>query len=50
LPIFYFGTVIIGSLFAEDYSQIGQQVSELALNENKIAGIVLTIGIFITGI
>ncbi|WP_378187451.1 DUF998 domain-containing protein [Aquimarina sp. W85] len=50
LPMYYFGTVIIGSLFAENYSQIGQQVSELALNENKTAGIVLTIGIFITGV
>lgn len=49
LPIFYFGTVIIGSLFAINYSQIGQQVSELALNESKTAGTVLTVGIFITG-
>lgn len=50
LPIYYFGTVIIGSLFAKNYSQVGQQVSELAINENKIAGIILTIGIFITGV
>lgn len=50
LPIIYFGTVIIASFFATNYSQIGQQVSELALNENKTAGTVLTVGIFTTGI
>lgn len=50
LPIFYFGTILIASLFAVNYSQIGQQVSELALNENQYAIKAFTIGIFITGI
>ena len=50
VPIIYFGTIILASLFANGYSQVGQQVSELALNESTSAGTVLTVGIFITGL
>ncbi|WP_339737594.1 DUF998 domain-containing protein [uncultured Sunxiuqinia sp.] len=49
LPILYFGTVIIASLFASDYSQIRQHVSELAINKNQLAVTSFTVGIFITG-
>jgi hypothetical protein len=50
IPILYFGTVIIASLFALDYSHIGQHASELAINKNNTAVNVFNTGIFITGI
>jgi hypothetical protein len=50
LPILYFGTLIIASLFADEYSHIGQHASELAINSNKAAVNVFTIGIFLTGL
>jgi hypothetical protein len=50
IPILYFGTVIIASLFALDYSHIGQHASELAINNNNTAVSVFNTGIFITGI
>lgn len=50
LPIFYFGTVIFAGFFAIEYSHIGQQVSELALNKNSTTRAILSLGIFITGV
>jgi len=50
LPALYFGTVILAGLFAIDYSHIGQQVSELALNENGTARKIFSVGIFATGV
>ncbi|MEW7280147.1 DUF998 domain-containing protein [Aquimarina sp. 2201CG1-2-11] len=50
LPIVYFGSIILASVFAEEYSQIGQHVSELAINKNETAGTIFNIGIFGTGI
>jgi hypothetical protein len=50
LPVLYFGTVIIASLFALDYSHVGQHASELAINNNRVAVELFNIGIFITGI
>lgn len=50
VPIIYFGTVILAGLFAVDYSHFGQHASELAINENALAGMIFNIGIFITGI
>ncbi len=50
LPFLYFCTVILSGLFAIEYSHIGQQVSELALNDNGTAKAILVLGIFVTGI
>jgi len=50
VPIIYFGTIILASFFAIDYSNIGQHASELAINTSKIAGIVFNIGVSITGV
>ncbi|MDD2548480.1 MAG: DUF998 domain-containing protein [Bacteroidales bacterium] len=50
LPVVYFGTLVIASLFANDYSHIGQHASELAINSNKIASSLFSVGIFITGL
>jgi hypothetical membrane protein len=50
MPIVYFGTIIIASLFATDYSHIGQHASELAVNTKPMAGIIFNVGIFITGL
>ena len=50
LPILYFGTVILAGLFAVDYIHFGQHASELAINENAMAGTIFNVGIFITGI
>jgi len=50
LPILYFGTVVLASLFSYDYSHLRQHASELAINENQIAGTIFNVGIFITGI
>jgi len=50
LPVVYFGTVILAGFFAVDYSHIGQQVSELALNESIVARKILSIGIFASGL
>jgi len=50
MPIVYFGTIIIASLLATDYSHFGQHASELAVNTNPMAGIIFNVGIFITGL
>ncbi len=50
LPVIYFGTLIIAGLFAHEYSHIGQHASELAINSNKTAVNIFTIGIFLTGL
>lgn len=50
VPIVYFGTVILAGFFAENYSHFGQHASELAINENVLAGTIFNIGIFVTGI
>ncbi|WP_439183791.1 DUF998 domain-containing protein [Carboxylicivirga taeanensis] len=50
VPILYFGTVIIASLFASNYSHIGQHASELAVNNEQTAVKIFTIGIFTTGL
>ena len=50
VPIIYFGTIILASFFAIDYSNIGQHANELAINTSKIAGIVFNIGVSITGV
>jgi len=50
LPVLYFGTVILAGLFAIEYSHIGQQVSELALNNSGMAKAILGLGIFATGV
>jgi len=50
MPIVYFGTIILASLFATDYSHLGQHASELAVNNNPMAGNLFNVGIFITGL
>lgn len=50
LPFIYFGVVIIASLFAKDYSHIGQHASELAINSNKTAVSIFNTGVIITGL
>ena len=50
LPLIYFGSIVLASLFAVDYSQVGQHASELALNENKLTAKLFNTGMFITGI
>ena len=50
LPAIYFGTLILASLFADNYSHIGQHASELAVNNNQVAVTIFTFGIFLSGL
>lgn len=50
LPILYFGTIILASVFANNYSNIGQHASELAINSNQTSVNIFTIGITFTGL
>jgi hypothetical protein len=50
LPFVWFGFVIIASLFAENYSHITHHFSALAVNTNKTAVLISTIGAATMGI
>jgi len=50
LPIIYFGAIIIAGFFANDYTHLGQQASELGVNSSKSAVILFKIGVLLTSI
>jgi hypothetical protein len=50
LPAIYFGSIIISSLFAKDYSHLGQHASELGINPSNSTVMLFQIGIIATSI
>lgn len=50
LPLFYFGTILVAALFAENYSHFGQHASELGINSSITAKRIFEFGAYLTGV
>jgi hypothetical protein len=50
LPVIYFGFIILASLFAVNYSHMGQHASELGINPAKSAVIIFQAGVLLTSL